>query len=144
MISTLAKMLRLNDEQAEASMFSEGAARAVLGRRNLMLAGAALVAGTAFSFGHSVMSQREFCDLIRSTLPGRDVSVGPGRDIWRDGPGDAALVTATISGTAGKSSQLTVDLRDCDSSFAREKLRSAVLRHGNFSELVRGPRQNAA
>ena len=50
MIRTLAKMLGLSTEHTEASMHSERAARAVLTRRNLFAAGAALAAGSAFSF----------------------------------------------------------------------------------------------
>jgi hypothetical protein len=51
LLNTLAKMLGLSAEHAEASMHSERAARAVLTRRNLFAAGAALAAGSAFSFG---------------------------------------------------------------------------------------------
>lgn len=50
MIKQLAKMLGLSPEQAEASMHSERAARAVLTRRNLFAAGAALAVGSSFSF----------------------------------------------------------------------------------------------
>jgi hypothetical protein len=50
MIATLAKILGLSPEHAEASIHSERAARAVLSRRNLFAAGAALAAGSAFSF----------------------------------------------------------------------------------------------
>lgn len=50
MIATLAKMLGLTTEHAQASMFSERSARAVLTRRNLFAAGAALATGSAFSF----------------------------------------------------------------------------------------------
>lgn len=50
MIAALAKMLGLSTEHAEASMHSDRAARAVLTRRNLFAAGAALATGAAFSF----------------------------------------------------------------------------------------------
>lgn len=50
MIQTLAKMLGLSVERAEATMHSECAARSVLTRRNLFAAGAALATGSAFSF----------------------------------------------------------------------------------------------
>lgn len=50
MIKTLAKMLGLSTEHAEASLHSERAARAVLTRRNLFAAGGALAAGSVFSF----------------------------------------------------------------------------------------------
>ncbi len=53
-LSTLARMLGLSDEHAEASIHSENAARAVLTRRNLFAAGAALAAGSAFSFAPAV------------------------------------------------------------------------------------------
>ncbi len=51
MIQALAKLLGLTPEHAEASMHSESAARAVLTRRNLFAAGAALATGSVFSFG---------------------------------------------------------------------------------------------
>lgn len=51
MIQQLAKLLGLTPEHAEASMHSERAARAVLSRRNLFAAGAALATGAVFSFG---------------------------------------------------------------------------------------------
>jgi len=51
MIQQLAKMLGLSRDDAEASMHSDRAARAVLSRRNLFAAGAALATGAAFSFG---------------------------------------------------------------------------------------------
>lgn len=58
MIQTLAKMLGLSRDDAEASMHSERAARAVLTRRNLFAAGAAMAAGSAFSFGAPVDPMR--------------------------------------------------------------------------------------
>ncbi len=50
MLNTLARMLGLSPTDAEASMHSERAARAVLTRRNLFAAGAAMATGAAFSF----------------------------------------------------------------------------------------------
>jgi len=50
MIAQLARMLRLPPTDVEASMHSERAARAVLTRRNLFAAGAAMATGAAFSF----------------------------------------------------------------------------------------------
>jgi hypothetical protein len=44
MIATLAKMLGLSRDQADASMRSEPAAKAVLSRRNFFVAGAAMTA----------------------------------------------------------------------------------------------------
>lgn len=134
MISTLAKMLRLNDEQAEASMFSEGAARAVLGRRNLMLAGAALITGTAFGFGHSAMSLREFQDLMRLALPGCQLSFERGWDMYRDAAGDPNIVTTVISGGNRKSSKFSVDLGQLDSSpFVRDRVQRSLARHVGYS-----------
>lgn len=139
MISTLAKMLRLNDEQAEASLHSEGAARAVLGRRNLMLVGAALVAGTAFSFGHSTMSLREFQRLMQASLPGRQLSFERGFDMYRDTVGDSNVITTVISGGNRKASKFSVNLTQLDSSpFVRERLQSALARHVGYSTAIHG------
>lgn len=49
-LQKFARMLGLGDDQAEDALRSESAARAVLSRRNLFAAGAALAAGSAFSF----------------------------------------------------------------------------------------------
>ncbi len=64
MIALLAKMLGLSPEHAEASMHSERAARAVLTRRNLFAAGAALATGSVFSFGAlKVFTYEDWRDL---------------------------------------------------------------------------------
>lgn len=91
-----------------------------------MLAGAALVAGTAFSFGHAAMSVREFQDLVREALPRHEVSFERGWDMYRDrAGGDPELITAAF-GRNGRS-KFTVDLRDIPSApFARERLRASL------------------
>lgn len=50
-LKTLARMLGVGDHQAEDALHSESAARAVLTRRNLFAAGAALAAGSVFVGG---------------------------------------------------------------------------------------------
>jgi hypothetical protein len=50
-LSTLARMLGVRRDLAEDVLHSERAAKAVLSRRCLFAAGAAMVAGDAFSFG---------------------------------------------------------------------------------------------
>ena len=50
-LAKLATMLGIGAHQAEDSMHSERAARAVLTRRNLFAAGAAMASGAVFSFG---------------------------------------------------------------------------------------------
>jgi hypothetical protein len=62
-LQVLARMLGVPQHQAEDALHSERAARAVLSRRNLLAAGAALAAGATWSF------------------PNIDV-IGPGEEIW--------------------------------------------------------------
>ena len=65
-IAALAKMLRLSTEHAEASMHSDRVAHAVLTRRNLFAAGAALAAGSAFSFAQvQSFTYADWVSLIR-------------------------------------------------------------------------------
>lgn len=49
-LQRFATMLGIGEHQAEDALHSERAARAVLSRRNLFAAGAAMAAGSAFSF----------------------------------------------------------------------------------------------
>ncbi len=49
-LARFARMLRIPIHQAEDAIRNERAARAVLTRRNLLVAGAALAAGSVFSF----------------------------------------------------------------------------------------------
>ncbi len=49
-LKTFAKMIGVPEHQAEDALHSERAARATLTRRNLFAAGAALAAGSVFSF----------------------------------------------------------------------------------------------
>ncbi len=51
-----AKMIGVPEHQSEDALHSEGAARAVLSRRDLLAAGAGLAAGSAFSFASPVAS----------------------------------------------------------------------------------------
>jgi hypothetical protein len=53
-LQTLARMLGVPQHQAEDALHSERAARAVISRRNLFAAGAAMVGASAFSFAAPV------------------------------------------------------------------------------------------
>jgi len=59
MLSEFARLIGVAERHAEDALYSERAAQAALGRRGFLAVGAALVAGTAFSFA-SMPAERFF------------------------------------------------------------------------------------
>lgn len=69
-LERFATMVGLRPDLAEDALHSEGAARAVLSRRNLFAAGAAMAAGSAFSFGQAYDVQTIWLGLDEGRVPG--------------------------------------------------------------------------
>lgn len=138
MLTKLAQMLGVTPEMAAEAMQSERAARASLSRRGLFAAGAALVAGTAFSFGHSPMTMHEFQEMARAAFPGRALKFETGWDIFRDAPIEDSMVVAAHIPRGDQRDTLTIDLRDCDTPYARERLKAALQRKAKLSGALFG------